>query len=131
MDIGPRGAVVSGSRRRRPRSAFMRKPLINNLVNCCAAIIAELPGRFYGGTMQLAYKQLVTELAEAGRRVLEFNAHVDEQRQLIEKLAAERQDITSAQTVFDSLLISVFLYVQERHRLYMMLNDKAAQSDAA
>ena len=81
--------------------------------------------------MQLAYKQLVTELAEAGRRVLEFNAHVDEQRQLIEKLAAERQDITSAQTVFDSLLISVFLYVQERHRLHMMLNDKAAQSDAA
>jgi hypothetical protein len=81
--------------------------------------------------MQPAHKHLVTKLAEAGRRVLEFNTRVDEQRQLLENLAAQGQDTMSAQIVFDSLLISVFLHVQERHRLDMMLNDQAAQSNAA
>jgi hypothetical protein len=66
------------------------------------------------------------ELLEAERRVAEVNALIKRQRQLIEKLGYEGRDITSAQIVFDSLLVSLFLHVQDRHRFRAMLNVKAA-----
>jgi hypothetical protein len=66
------------------------------------------------------------ELLEAERRVIEGNALVESHRKLIEKLAFEGRDIASAQIVFDSLLISLSLHVQDRHRLRSMLNVRAA-----
>jgi hypothetical protein len=66
------------------------------------------------------------ELLEAERGVAECNALIERQRQLIERLAYEGHDITSAQIVFDSLCVSLALHVQDRHRLCAMLNVKAA-----
>jgi hypothetical protein len=68
----------------------------------------------------------MSELLEAERRVAEVNALIERQRQLIEELGYEGRDITSAQIVFDSLLVSLFLHVQDRHRFRAMLNVKAA-----
>ena len=50
----------------------------------------------------------LAELAEAEYRVPEINAQIDAQRRLIEALAFEGYDITSAQLVLDSLLMSLF-----------------------
>ena len=66
------------------------------------------------------------ELLEAERGIAECNAHIERQRQLIERLAYEGHDITSAQIVFDSLCVSLSLHVQARHRLQAMLHVKAA-----
>ena len=66
------------------------------------------------------------ELLEAERRVVENNGLIERQRRLIEKLAYEGHDITSAQIIFDSLCVSLSLHLQDRHRLRAMLNSKAA-----
>ncbi len=66
------------------------------------------------------------ELLEAERRVAESNALIERQRRLIEELAYDCNDITSAQIVFDSLCVSLSLHVQARHRLRGMLNIQAA-----
>jgi hypothetical protein len=68
----------------------------------------------------------MSELLEAERRVAECNALIERQRQLIEELAHDGHYITSAQIVFDSLLVSLSLHVQDRQRLRAMLNVKAA-----
>jgi hypothetical protein len=57
------------------------------------------------------------ELLEAEGGVAETNGLIERQRLLIEQLGYEGYDTTSARTVFDSLLISLALYLQERHRL--------------
>lgn len=69
------------------------------------------------------------ELFEAERRVAECIALIERQSQLIEESIHEGHDITSLQIVFDSLLISLSLHVQERHRLRYMLNVKAAEAE--
>ena len=74
---------------------------------------------------ELQSHAILTELAVAERRVPEINAHVDRQRQLIERLAREGNDITSAEIMLDSLLLSLFLAAEERHRLRAMLNAKS------
>jgi hypothetical protein len=66
----------------------------------------------------------VFELLEAEWRVAECYALIKCQRLLIEGLACEGRDITSAQIVLDSLHISFYLHVQERHRL-RVLNDES------
>jgi uncharacterized membrane protein YfcA len=68
----------------------------------------------------------VIDFVEAEWHVAETNAHIERQRQLIEKLGYEGQDITSAQIVFDSLCVSRSLHLQHRYRLRAMLNVKAA-----
>jgi hypothetical protein len=70
----------------------------------------------------------MSELLEAERRVAEWNAIIEHQRQPIEELAFEGRDIASAQIVFDSLLVSLSLHVQNRQRLRTMLNVKAASA---
>ena len=57
------------------------------------------------------------ELAEAERRVPEINALIDRQREHIEELEGHGIDLTSAKIVLDSLLVSLSLYVKDRHRL--------------
>jgi hypothetical protein len=69
---------------------------------------------------------VLVELAEAEYRVPEINARIDGQRQLIEELASGGHDITSATIVLDSLFISLFLCVQDRHRLRSILNVNGA-----
>jgi hypothetical protein len=74
---------------------------------------------------ELERYSILAELAVAERRVPEINTHVDHQRQLIERLAREGNDITSAEIMLDSLLLSLFLAAEDRHRLRAMLNMKA------
>jgi hypothetical protein len=59
------------------------------------------------------------ELAE--RRVPEINALIDRQCKLIEELEGRGVDVTSAKIVLDSLLVSLSLYVQDRHRFRTIL----------
>ena len=68
----------------------------------------------------------VFDFLEAEWRVAETNARIERQRQLIEKLVYEGQDITSAQIVFDSLCVSLSLHLQHRYRLRAVLNFKTA-----
>ena len=68
---------------------------------------------------------ILTELAAAERQVSEIDECVDRQRQLIEQLGCRGDDITSAEIMLDSLLLSLFLAAEERHRLRAMLNAKA------
>jgi predicted RNA-binding protein with PIN domain len=61
---------------------------------------------------------LINVLLDAERRIAETNELIEDQRELIEKLAYEKHDTTSAQIVFDSLCVSLALHVQTRHRLH-------------
>jgi hypothetical protein len=72
----------------------------------------------------------VFELLEAEWRVAECNALIECQRVLIEGLACEGRDITSAQIVLDSLHISLHLHVQDRHRLRALNGESADVSEA-
>ena len=67
---------------------------------------------------------LATKLGEADGQMRELNACVDRQWQLITNLADAGSDIASAQIVLDSLLISIFLWVQERQRLHSLVHAK-------
>jgi hypothetical protein len=74
---------------------------------------------------------LATKLAEADGQMRELNARVDVQWQLITNLADAGSDIASAQIVLDSLLISIFLWVQERQRLHSLLHARIIEATAA
>lgn len=71
------------------------------------------------------------ELLEAEWGVAEINGLIERQRLLIEQLRYEGYDTTSAWTVFDSLLVSLALYLQERHRLRAVLNSKRAETGSS
>jgi hypothetical protein len=71
---------------------------------------------------------MMIELPEVERRIAEIHSLIERQRQLIEDLGRGGCDITSAQIVFDSLRISLYLHLQDRFRLLVMLNVKAARS---
>ena len=74
---------------------------------------------------------LVAELAKADGQVREMVACVDHQRQLIWDLAEAGSDVSSAQIVLDSLLISVFLWVKERQRLHGLLHARIIKATVA
>jgi hypothetical protein len=57
------------------------------------------------------------ELAKANRQVRITNALIELQRQLLEHLDQAGDDLTSANIVFDSLLVSLSWCVEHRHRL--------------
>jgi hypothetical protein len=57
------------------------------------------------------------ELLETERRVAECNALIERQRRLVEESAHQDCDVTSAQIVFESLCVSLTLYLQSRYRL--------------
>jgi hypothetical protein len=69
-------------------------------------------------------------LLEAEWRVAECNALIESQRLLIEGLAREGRDITSAQIVLDSFHISLNLHMQERHRLRVLNGESDDVSEA-
>ena len=71
------------------------------------------------------------ELLEAEFRVPEMNLRIDAQRQLIESLALDGHDITSAKIVLDSLLTSLFLCVRERERLRSIVKPGSMEANAA
>ena len=68
------------------------------------------------------------ELAEAERRVPEINALIDRQRELIEELEQHGIDLTSAKIVLDSLIVTLSLYVQDRHRLRITFRSSEASA---
>ena len=97
-------------------------------VHCCLAVI----GSKRRSVMLLAGPgDAMSELADAERRVSEMNAGIDRQRQHMEELAAEGHDITSAQIILDSLLISLYLAVESRHRLRTKLDNRKSKVSAA
>jgi hypothetical protein len=71
------------------------------------------------------------ELLEAESQVREMNLRIDAQRQLIESLALDDHDVTSAKIVLDSLLTSLFLWVRERERLRSMVKVGTTKTHAA
>jgi hypothetical protein len=71
------------------------------------------------------------ELAEAERRVGEFHSQIQRQRELIEVLRQGEHDLTSAWTLYESLLVSLSLSVGDRHRLQTMLARKGVETVAA
>ena len=71
------------------------------------------------------------ELLEAESQVREMNLRIDAQRQLIESLALDDHDVTSAKIVLDSLLTSLFLWVRERERLRSMVKVGTTETYAA
>jgi hypothetical protein len=72
----------------------------------------------------------VFEFLEAERRVAECKALIKCQRLLIEGLACEGRDITSAKIVLVSLHISLYLHMQDRHRLRALNGELADVSEA-
>ena len=68
------------------------------------------------------------KLAEAERRVPEINALIDRQRELIEELEQHGIDLTSAKIVLDSLIVTLSLYVQDRHRLRITFGSSEASA---
>lgn len=73
----------------------------------------------------------MADFAEAERRVREFHSLIERQRQLIEDLRQGGGNLTSAWTVYESLLISLSLSVRDRHRLRPMLGVEIVETIAA
>ena len=71
------------------------------------------------------------ELLETEQRVAEKNALIERQRRIIEELGLQGNDTTSAQIVFDSLLVSLSLHLQERYRLRSLWRAKTMEANAA
>lgn len=71
------------------------------------------------------------ELLETEQRVAASNALIERQRQLIEDLGFKGHDFTSEQIVFDSLLVSLSLHLQERYRLRSKWWAKTVEANAA
>lgn len=68
----------------------------------------------------------LAELAAAERRVSEISTRIDRERQFIQQLVSAGNDVTSAEIVLDSLVLSLFLAAEDRHRLRKTLSMKAA-----
>lgn len=71
------------------------------------------------------------QLAEVERRLLQIHTLIERQRELIEKLHEQGDDLTSPMIVFDSLHVSLSLYLQQRHRLRSMRIAQSAQAGVA
>ena len=71
------------------------------------------------------------ELLETEQRVAESNALIERQRRLIEELGFKGHDFSSEQIIFDSLLVSLSLHLQERDRLRSKWRAKIQQVNAA
>ena len=67
--------------------------------------------------------------SEIERRVAEFSAMVERQRYLVEQLEKDAGDATSAKIIFDSLRVSLSLYIGDRHRARCVVEPE--QSEAA
>ena len=81
----------------------------------------ELPALRLRGKFQSKLQQFPQRMdvpmqgLEAERRVSEFKALVECQSGLIQRLERGGKDITSAKLVFDSLCVSLSLYIHDRH----------------
>ena len=71
------------------------------------------------------------ELLATEQCVAESNAKIERQRRLIEELGFNGRDFTSEQIIFDSLLVSLSLHLQERDRLRSKWRAKIQQVNAA
>lgn len=83
----------------------------------------SLDARDVRNELALAALANLAALADAEWRVLEINGQIERQRQLIEELAFQGHDITSAEAVLESLHVSLSLAVQNRHRVHTVLHN--------
>ena len=58
------------------------------------------------------------ELLETEWHIAESHILIERQRRLIEELGLAGHDVSSAQIVFDSLLVSLSLHLRDRHLLF-------------
>jgi hypothetical protein len=72
----------------------------------------------------------MSELMQTENRIAELNAQIEHQRNLIVEQAFGGQNIISAQIIYDSLVISLSLHVQLRHRLRLAKGDISEHEDA-
>ena len=73
----------------------------------------------------------VAQLVHVERGVREISELIDRQRKLIEKLQESRSDLTSANIVLDSLIVTLTLHLQERNQLRAIFNAEMAEVFAA
>ena len=73
----------------------------------------------------------VAQLVHVEWGVREINELIDRQRKLIEKSQESRSDLTSANIVLDSLIVTLTLHLQERDQLRAMFNAEMAEVFAA
>ena len=71
----------------------------------------------------------MVELLEAEQRVAECNARIERQRRVIEELGYQAHDTTSEKIVFDSLCVSLSLYLRDRHRLRELTEGRLLRRD--
>ena len=71
------------------------------------------------------------ELLATEQRLAESNILIERQRRLIEELGFKGHDFSSEQIIFDSLLVSLSLHLQERYRLRSKWRAKTQESNAA
>ena len=71
------------------------------------------------------------ELLATEQRLAESNILIERQRRLIEELGFKGHDFSSEQIIFDSLLVSLSLHLQERDRLRSKWRAKIQQVNAA
>ena len=69
----------------------------------------------------------VAQLVHVEWGVREISELIDRQRKLIEKLQESRSDLTSANIVLDSLLVTLTLHLQKRDQLLPMFNAEMAE----
>lgn len=71
------------------------------------------------------------ELAELDGRIKQIHLLIIRQRQLIEELDQNDETLASAEIMFESLRMSLFLSLQDRHRLRTRLDIKSPEFEAA
>lgn len=71
------------------------------------------------------------ELLATEQRLAESNILIERQRRLIEELGFKGHDFSSEQIIFDSLLVSLSLHLQERYRLRSKWRAKTQEANAA
>ena len=73
----------------------------------------------------------VAKLVHVEWGVREISELIDRQQKLIEKLQESRSDLTSANIVLDSLIVTLTLHLQKRDQLRAMFNAEMAEVFAA
>lgn len=99
--------------------------ILTLLIASASYHLLELPALRLRGKFQSKFQPFPRRMdvamrgLEAERRVSEFNALVGCQRRLIQQLERSGKDTTSAQLVFDSLCVSLslYIYIHDRHRV--------------
>lgn len=103
----------------------MREPTAGsefNLEHKAIAASAALRKQYSAKGIRRNIGNPVAECCFVERLVFEMNNRVDRQRKFIHQLAGKAEEAASAEIVLESLLASLFLAAEYRHRLRAMLD---------